>query len=196
MASARENLILATIDLVRRRGVAGSGLAEIVKASGRSRRTVYLNFPGGKEEMVAAATRFAGDATGERISALVDDQPTDQVLRTLIADWVSTLEKSRHRSGCPIMAAALGRHDAPTASEAAGVAFDGWVTVIEASLTKSGIPAESAANLATTVVAAVEGAIAMCQAASSTEPLRRVEATLLQAISQVCTEYAGDTTAT
>lgn len=28
-----------------------------------ARRTVYLNFPGGKAELVAEATRIAGDAT-------------------------------------------------------------------------------------------------------------------------------------
>lgn len=182
VAPARENLIFATIDLVRRRGVAGTGLAEIIKASGRSRRTVYLNFPAGKEEMVREATQFAGEATSRSIAALTSTQPPDQVLRTLIAGWISTLERSQHRSGCPILAAALGRHDAPTASDAAGVAFGDWIKLVTDSLTRSGVSSEPARDMATTVVAAIEGAIAMCLATSSTEPLKRVESTLLRTI--------------
>jgi TetR/AcrR family transcriptional regulator, lmrAB and yxaGH operons repressor len=41
--------------------VAGTGIAEILVTSGVTLRSIYLNFPAGKAELVAAATRSAGD---------------------------------------------------------------------------------------------------------------------------------------
>jgi AcrR family transcriptional regulator len=57
----RERLISATAELMQRHGVAGTGIAGIVDTSGVTRRSIYVNFPGGKAELVAAATRSAGD---------------------------------------------------------------------------------------------------------------------------------------
>ena len=57
----RDRLTSATATLMQRHGVAGTGIAEILATSGVTRRSIYLNFPGGKAELVAAATRSAGD---------------------------------------------------------------------------------------------------------------------------------------
>ena len=57
----RDRLTSATATLMQRHGVAGTGIAEILSTSGVTRRSIYLNFPGGKAELVAAATRSAGD---------------------------------------------------------------------------------------------------------------------------------------
>ena len=57
----RERLTSATAALMQRHGVAGTGIAEILAESGVTRRSIYLNFPDGKAELVAAATRAAGD---------------------------------------------------------------------------------------------------------------------------------------
>src|SRR5437879_4717065 len=57
----RDRLTSATATLMQRHDVAGTGIAEILPTSGVTRRSIYLNFPGGKAELVAAATRSAGD---------------------------------------------------------------------------------------------------------------------------------------
>ncbi len=57
----RDRLTSATATLMQRHGVAGTGIAEILATSGVTRRSIYLNFPGGKAELVAAATRARGD---------------------------------------------------------------------------------------------------------------------------------------
>ena len=49
----RERLTAATATLMQRQGVAGTGIAEILSTSGVTRRSIYLNFPGGKAELVA-----------------------------------------------------------------------------------------------------------------------------------------------
>ena len=50
--TARERLIASAIELLRRNGVAGTGLAQLLEHSGTARRSVYVNFPGGKSELV------------------------------------------------------------------------------------------------------------------------------------------------
>ena len=60
--SARDALIASATGLVCRHGVAGTGLNALLQDSGVARRTVYLNFPGGKSELITEATRVAGRA--------------------------------------------------------------------------------------------------------------------------------------
>ena len=66
----RERLTSATATLMQRHGVAGTGIAEILSTSGVTRRSIYLNFPGGKAELVAAATRSAGDELTATVARL------------------------------------------------------------------------------------------------------------------------------
>src|SRR5262249_56857431 len=48
----RDRLTSATATLMQRHGVAGTGIAEILSTSGVTRRSINLNFPGGKAELV------------------------------------------------------------------------------------------------------------------------------------------------
>lgn len=59
----------------------------------------------------------------------------------------------------------------PPAVLAAAEAFDSWEKLLATSLREHGVEAEQAAQLATLVVAAVEGTVAMCRAKRSTQPL-------------------------
>lgn len=184
MVRARDSLIFATIDVMRRRGSA-AGLADIVAASGRSRRTVYLNFPDGKSEMVCAATEYAGDAMNDLLTATAEIHAPTQALRMFIAGWVSVLTDSDFESGCPILAAALSRHESPGAAASAGLAFDRWAATLSAALVRSGVDARTADEVATTLVATTEGAVVMCQAKRSIEPLVQSEAGMLRLLASV-----------
>jgi hypothetical protein len=68
--------------------------------------------------------------------------------------------------------------DTPPALAAAAEAFDRWERLLAESLREHGTDAGQAAELATLIVAAVEGATAMCRAQHSIEPLDRIAAQL------------------
>ena len=55
----RERLIASAIDLVRARGVDGTGLAELLEHSGTARRSIYQHFPGGKAEAARGSSWFS-----------------------------------------------------------------------------------------------------------------------------------------
>ncbi len=171
--TARERLIGSAIELLRRNGVAGTGVAELLEHSGAARRSVYVNFPGGKSELMAEATRTAGRLFNSALAATAPEGGGRESLAAFVESWKETLRSSDYTAGCPIVAAALGRTQSPSAADAAGEVFTAWQTVLAGQLRAEGAGLDEAESLATTVVAAVEGAVILCLAAQSTDPLDR-----------------------
>ncbi|MGK2867738.1 MAG: TetR/AcrR family transcriptional regulator [Mycobacterium sp.] len=176
---ARDRLITSAIDLIRRNGVSGTGLTLLLNLSGTARRSLYLNFPGGKAELIADATVAAGRYTGDAIDQLAATLGPVPAVRAFVAAWRDTLTDSDFLSGCPIMAAALGRSEAETAADNAGAVFLDWQRRLATHLEAADVSADDAARLASVTVSAVEGAIVVCQATKSAEPLRHVEEALI-----------------
>ncbi|SIR74195.1 TetR/AcrR family transcriptional regulator [Williamsia sterculiae] len=165
--SVRERLVEATTDLIRRHGVEGTGVSDILEHSGVARRSIYLNFPSGKGELVAEATRSAG----RQIATALRELMSGPSPRVVVDSWISALRASDFQAGCPLIAAALARPTAPEAADAANDAFGEWVHIIAERLSADGVDDDTATSLATTVVAGVEGAIVISQARRSTAPL-------------------------
>lgn len=175
----RERLTSATAELMQRHGVAGTGIAEILQASGVTRRSIYLNFPGGKAELVAEATRSSGDVMTELLRECAA-QPDPIAAFTAI--WGTVLTDTDFEGGCPILAAACGRDEAPDASAVAADVFAEWSGVLAERLVEDGIEPAVAQSLSTTVVAAFEGAVVMSRARRSTAPLEQVAAHMTELI--------------
>lgn len=173
MTSARERLIGSAIELLRRNGVAGTGMAQLLEHSGTARRSVYVNFPGGKSELMAEATRTAGGLIDPSLSDFAPDNAGCGSLAVFVESWKQALESSDYTAGCPIVAAALGRAAAPSAADAASAVFTEWQTRLAERLRAEGAATDEAESLATAIVAAVEGAVILCVAARSTDPLDR-----------------------
>jgi TetR/AcrR family transcriptional repressor of lmrAB and yxaGH operons len=171
---AKDRLIDSTIELIATNGVAGTGISELIALSDVSRRTVYVNFPGGKSELVTDATRSAGRTMTDLLSGLVSNAPIESALTAFGAWWADTLRASGFTRGCPIVAAALGRSEAPGASDAARATFEDWGEVLRGGLEADGFDAAESQSLAVTIVAAVEGAVVMCLAQQSVDPLDQV----------------------
>jgi AcrR family transcriptional regulator len=176
-----ERLTSATATLMQRHGVAGTGIAEILSTSGVTRRSIYLNFPGGKAELVAAATRSAGD---ELTTTLRDCIAQPDPIGAFTAVWSEILISTDFEGGCPIVAAAFSRDEAPDAANTAADVFAEWAELLADRLTGDGINRAAAQSLSTTVVAALEGAVMLARAAQSTKPLEQVARHLNELISQ------------
>ncbi|WP_059022330.1 TetR family transcriptional regulator [Mycobacterium sp. M26] len=179
--SARDVLITSVTGLVRRRGVAGTGLAALLEDSGVARRTLYLNFPGGKAELVAEATRRAGQDLAAALRA-IDGGDAAQAVQTFIDGWKAQLQTTHVQAGCPIVAAILGRSEAPAAAQAASAAIREWQDILADRLIDGGTDPGSARSLATLIVAAIEGAVILAIATESTDPLDDVGPHLLEVI--------------
>lgn len=167
----RDKLVLSTIELVRRHGVAGTGIAAILERSHVSRRSIYLNFPEGKTELVQEATRVAGSFLDHQIATALQQPTPQKSLEAFIAGWKKVVSESDFAAGCPIAAAGLARSSEPEIADIAGDIFTRWRDAISRSLRDHGIAENPAQALANTILAAVEGAVIMAQAEQSLTPL-------------------------
>ncbi|MFF2552178.1 TetR/AcrR family transcriptional regulator [Nocardia sp. NPDC058058] len=180
---ARDRLIDSAIALMRCKGIAGTGIAQLLEHSGISRRSVYLNFPGGKSELIAEATRTAGQASSALMRTLTAGTDLATVIAAFPAMWREVVVASDFTAGCPIVAAALGRSESPEAADVAGETFIEWEGILAERLEAESVAPETARSLATTIVAAVEGAVVMSLATRSTDPLERAGKQLADLVS-------------
>ncbi|MFE9575980.1 TetR/AcrR family transcriptional regulator [Nocardia sp. NPDC006044] len=169
----RERLIMGAIDLIRRHGVAGTGMTELLAHSNTARRSIYQNFPRGKQQLIEEATRTAGQVLAATITATEEDGSSAARLAGFVRMWKDTLVAADFTAGCPVVAAALAGSEVPAAPAIAAEAFAEWEALIAAQLTSEGLTAEVAESLATTTVAAIEGAVVMSIATRSVTPLDR-----------------------
>lgn len=181
----RDSIVRTARDLIRRNGMAGTTMLEVVKASGGSRGSLYHYFPGGRSEMVADAVRssIAEYSTGiEYLTTL----PPVEAIPLMLDFWRAEAEASDYTAGCPIAAAALGGTTEPVPRQLAGEAFARWTDAFSRMLTNGGVPAERAHALGTLALAAIEGAVILSLAQKSSEPMETVADQLISLI-RTCT---------
>jgi TetR/AcrR family transcriptional repressor of lmrAB and yxaGH operons len=159
--------------LIRARGVEGTSFTDVLVASGAARGSIYHYFPRGKAQLVEEATEFGGDYVAAQLNASLERGDTAGVLRDLARAFRDVLIESDFEAGCPVVAAALEGNRSPDARDTAGRAFDTWIRLIAEGLRQQGLQPEQAASVATLAVSALEGAIVLCRAQRSVEPLDR-----------------------
>lgn len=180
--AARDRLITSAIALLQRKGVAGTGIASLLEHSGIARRSVYLNFPGGKAELIANAATSAGRAFSDVIRDFAAEGDPVAAVEAFVTLWQNALVGNDFAAGCPIVAAALGRSEAPAAADIAGEVFGDWEQVLAARLEAANVAPEAAMRLATITIAGIEGAVIMSLATRSAAPLQRTGQQLVELV--------------
>ncbi|UFS98150.1 TetR/AcrR family transcriptional regulator [Nocardia huaxiensis] len=173
--AARERMVAGAADMIRRRGLNATSVRELAKHAAAPLGSTYHYFPGGKQQLAAEAITYTGDHVAALLADYLRAGPLDG-LRSFLTLWRKVVESSDFRAGCPVLAVAV--EDLPDSEsaphQAAAAAFHQWTELLTASLREHGAPAGTAEATATLIVAAVEGAIAMCRAEHSTTPMDRV----------------------
>ncbi|MGR6974926.1 TetR/AcrR family transcriptional regulator [Streptomyces cynarae] len=182
-APSRERIVAGAADMISRRGLSATSIREMAKHAKAPLGSTYHYFPEGKQQLAGEAVRYTGEWVARRLRKELEAGPTAG-LRAFLDLWRTIVVESDFRAGCPVLAVAIEEpqvDDVPPALAAAAEVFEQWETLLAASLRAHGAEAEQAAQLATLVVAAVEGTVAMCRAKRSTQPLDRA-AEQLQAL--------------
>ena len=94
------------------------------------------DFPGGKAELVTAATYFAGEEMTRTIADYVDEPNPVAAFAHM---WSDVLIGTDFEGGCPIMAAACSGAEAPDAKAAAAEVFASWGRLLTARWVRDGI---------------------------------------------------------
>lgn len=174
----RERIVRTTRDLIRRNGVSGTTMLDVIAEAGGSRGSLYHYFPGGKSEMIEDAVRTSIEEYTAGIEYVVTLPPAEAI-PLIVEVWRAEAEASGYTAGCPVVAAALGGAAEPHARDLAGEAFAVWTAAISRMLVNNGVAAERADGLATTTLSAIEGAVVLALAQKSSEPLEQVATELI-----------------
>ena len=163
----RDRMVRSAAQLIRRKGVSGTGMREIVTDADAPRGSLQHYFPGGKEELVSDALLFMGDVSARRIRRCLselDSRTPSALLAAIVATWERDLTTEKFSAGCPLVAAAADT--AGTSNRLRQVlrrAFDGWLEPLSESLVDLGVPLERSDNFAVLIIAALEGAIILAR---------------------------------
>ncbi|MER7818060.1 TetR/AcrR family transcriptional regulator [Streptomyces sp. NPDC096153] len=180
---SRERIVAGAADMISRRGLSATSIREMAKHAQAPLGSTYHYFPEGKQQLATEAVRYTGEWVARSLRKELAAGPASG-LRAFLDLWRGIVVDTDFHAGCPVLAVAIEEPPAdevPPALAAAAEVFDQWEGLLADSLREHGADAEQAAQVATLVVAAVEGTVALCRAKRSAEPLDRV-AVQLQAL--------------
>ncbi|WP_177181868.1 TetR/AcrR family transcriptional regulator [Streptomyces sp. TLI_105] len=177
---SRERIVVGAADMIGRRGLSATSIREMAKHAKAPLGSTYHYFPEGKQQLASEAVRHTGDRVARSLRMELETGPAAG-LDAFLALWRKIVVDTDFHAGCPVLAVAIEEpptDEVPPALAAAAEVFELWEGLLADSLRAHGADAERAAQIATLVVAAVEGTVAMCRAKRSTDPLDRTAAQL------------------
>ena len=178
----RERMVYSAVQLVRTRGVTGTGVRDVVEHANAPRGSFQHYFPGGKDQLVGEAVLWAADYAAERVRAYRRSarNPTPAGLFAHMARWWKhDFTERGYERGCPLMAAGadlVGTDSAVNAELHAGV--DRWETAVAEELTAMNVPPRRARRLATLMISTLEGAIMLARLRGDVGPITTAVAEL------------------
>ena len=174
----RERLVYEAAQQLRRAGVTGTGLRQVVAASRAPRGSLQHYFPDGKDQLVSEALEWSGAWAAGRVEQHLTRmrRPTPSRLFTAIVDeWVADLVARDFSRGCPVAASVVDCADTnDTVRRAADAALETWRRPITEAVIAMGRSRRRAETLSTLMVCALEGALVLARARRDTTSLRLV----------------------
>src|ERR1035438_5451283 len=176
--SVREQMVDSAVILLAKHCLGGTSFTEVLTASGAPRGSIYHHFPGGKDELIAAAIEVAGARAVALLSSFEGRGPVE-IVDGFFAMWRAVLERSQFSAGCSVLAVTVAGSsgssgDSDVLLRAAGQVFRGWQATLASILAAGGFPAAAAGSFALLLIAASEGAVALSRAEQSYAPFDAV----------------------
>lgn len=174
--TTRDRLVTAATEQMRARGYRGTSVKEVLAAAGAPAGSLYHHFPGGKPELAATAVRESGAVYGELYEAIADAAPD---VATGFADFFAgaaeVLAAGDYLDVCPIgtIAGEVASSDDDLRAATDDV-FRAWTDAAAARLRAAGLPDDEATEVATTVIAALQGGFILARARRDADVLRAV----------------------
>lgn len=176
--------------LIARDGLPATGMRDVADAAHAPRGSIGHHFPGGKDELTADALRWIGGVVQAELDSADPGSPSRggprgrrhpsrvvAVLDRFVELWRVGLDETAYSSGCSV-AAVVHDSDDRVLLEVAAHVFASWQEPLVRAAVADGIGRRDADALATTVLAALEGAVVICRARRDAEPLEQAASVL------------------
>src|SRR6516162_10081176 len=128
-AKTRERIVTAAAAEFRQHGIAGTGLADLMKAAGLTHGGFYRHFKS-KDQLVAEACSAAVAMMNERVASSASRKRGRKGLQAAVAEYLSTEHRDNLRDGCPL--AALGAELARADTQTRAAATAGFLNLVDA----------------------------------------------------------------
>jgi TetR/AcrR family transcriptional regulator, lmrAB and yxaGH operons repressor len=177
-SDSKAKLITATAKLLQTTGYHATSIKDIARVANAPIGSLYFLFPGGKDELVIAALEQSGREVADILAVLLADPITPQaVVATYFGAIQWLLTESAYTEGCPIATVALEAAPANEAiADTIAAAFEAWTSTLRSALERAGLPDQHLAVVATTTLAAVEGALILARASRQPDAFTHVAA--------------------
>ena len=171
----RERIVYETAQHLRRAGVTGTGLRQVVADAGAPRGSFQHYFPGGKDQLVGRGPRVVRLVGGRRASSGTSPACAARPPAGSSRPWSTTGPRtSRARDferGCPVAGAVVDCADTnPAVRQAASAALETWRRPITEAVVAMGRTRRRAETLSTLMLCALEGALVLARARRDTAP--------------------------
>jgi AcrR family transcriptional regulator len=163
----RERMVYSAAQLVRARGVAATGVRDVVADAEAPRGSFQHYFPGGKDQLVGEALTWSGDFAAHWAASYrqtTENHTPAGLFAHMTRHWREDLTARRYARGCPIMAATaeLAGSDSPV-NERLRAAAGRWERAVVDELVRMDVAPPRARRLATLMISALEGAIMLAR---------------------------------
>jgi TetR/AcrR family transcriptional regulator, lmrAB and yxaGH operons repressor len=176
----RDQMVEGAMVLLARRGLQATSFSEVLAATGAPRGSLYHHFPGGKDQLVAAAVARAGQVLTGAMEP-VSGQAAEAVVARFLAIWRAVLTRSDCESGCAVLAVTVASDSAELLAHATAV-FRAWRERLADQLCQGGLTAPQARSFAMVLIASAEGAVVLSRADQSLEPFEAVAQQLMDQV--------------
>ena len=174
----RRNIVEQAAQIFNRRGYDGSSLSQLMEATGLQKGGIYRYFSS-KEELAVEAFDYSWKVAWRARMDRVDEKLTGVArLKQTIANFVD--RRPQLPGGCPILNTAVDSDDGNRQLRARVLkALRGWVnhlqSIVEQAIKDGEIrPGADPKDVATVIVATLEGAMMMSRLERDDAPLQRV----------------------
>lgn len=175
--ASKDEIVDRLFTVFRDRGFEGASLADLSRATGLGKSSLYHHFPDGKEQMAEAVL--------ERATAVIDTEILGAArgpgtLKARIRRIVATLDQmyAGGTTPCVLGQMATSRIGADARRNLLG-AFAHWIEAIDALAAESGMSPTKAQHFAEDWVARLQGALILRAASGEVGPYKRVMNALL-----------------
>lgn len=187
--ASKDEIIDRLFTVFRDRGFDGASIADLSRATGLGKSSLYHHFPAGKEQMVEAVL--------DRATALIDDEilktaQSSGLLKGRIRKIVATLDRIYAGGRAPCVLGQLATSGIGTdAKQTLLQAFAHWIEAIEALARESGMSPMKARHFAEDWIARLQGALILQTTSGDAGPYRRTINALLELSKEDASRVTG-----
>lgn len=166
----RQRIVTSAAMLIRERGLARTGLRDVVAHAQAPWGSLAHYFPRGKTQIAEEAVTWMGALVRAELDTAVAAGDPAAALRYFAGLWHNVVIETEAQAGCTIAAVVAETDDEHLRAVAAEV-FRSWRQPFVTALQNHGLTPQHAQRLGTTIVAGLEGALVLCRAERSAQPL-------------------------